>query len=413
MYPVYCQMFGAKHYPLKLKVENYYYFFDLKKKIKKVKPKLIALANPNQPIEVILNLKQISEICKMARRYNSLVIIDEAYYHFNNITAKQLINKFDNLIVVRTFSKAFGLAGMRVGYTMANKKIIGYMMSIKPIYEINAFNIKLIRLLINSINEMKNYTKAVKKGTLRLKRYLASYGIKMHGKYSNTVLFRLKTYSQVKKVTKFLYERKFIIRPMIIDGDNKFLRVTIGSEKIMGKFIKVLDKSLKNMLNKMDQWGKKNVVDFYVNNRNKFSDLYDSEKVPLRKIDKSKIKDILDFGCAVGGFYNIFLKIFNKKIVYHGFDTEINVIKEARKKFKLNKNTKFSKIDKKKKKISSKKYSLTFCTGVLNHNENYKSIKELIRCSSKYIFITLQSSFRKNFIGKLNLTKISFRIKRR
>ena len=64
----------------------------------------------------------------MARRYNSLVIIDEAYYHFNNITAKQLINKFDNLIVVRTFSKAFGLAGMRVGYTMANKNIIGCMM---------------------------------------------------------------------------------------------------------------------------------------------------------------------------------------------------------------------------------------------------------------------------------------------
>ena len=161
------------------------------------------------------------------------------------------------------------------------------------------------------------------------------------------------------------------------------------------------------MQNKMDQWGKKNVVDFYVNNRNKFSDLYDSEKVPLRKIDKSKIKDILDFGCAVGGFYNIFLKIFNKKIIYHGFDTEINVIKEARKKFKLNKNTKFSKIDKKKKKISSKKYSLTFCTGVLNHNENYKSIiKELIRCSSKYIFIdSPRVHLGKSFIGKLNLTK--------
>ena len=65
-------MFGAKHYPLKLKVENYDYFSDLKIKIKKVRPKLIALANPNQPIEVILNLKQISEICKMARKYNSL-----------------------------------------------------------------------------------------------------------------------------------------------------------------------------------------------------------------------------------------------------------------------------------------------------------------------------------------------------
>lgn len=161
------------------------------------------------------------------------------------------------------------------------------------------------------------------------------------------------------------------------------------------------------MLNKMDQWGKKNVVDFYVNNRNKLSDLYDSEKVPLKKVNKSKIKDILDFGCAVGGFYNIFLKIFNKKIVYHGFDTEINVIKEARRKFKLNKNAKFFKIDKKNKKISSKKYSLTFCTGVLNHNENYKSIiKELIRCSSKYVFIdSPRVHLGKSFIGKLNLTK--------
>ena len=103
----------------------------------------------------------------------------------------------------------------------------------------------MIRLLINNLNEMKNYTKAVKKGALKLKKYLANYGIKMYGKYSNTVLFRLKTYSQVKQVTKFLYERKFIIRPMVIDGDNKFLRVTIGSEKIMEKFIKVLDKSFK------------------------------------------------------------------------------------------------------------------------------------------------------------------------
>ena len=245
MYPVYCQMFGAKHYPLKLKVENYDYFKDLKNKIKKVKPKLIALANPNQPIEVILNLKQITEICKIARAYKSLVIIDEAYYHFNNVTAKKLINKFNNLIVVRTFSKAFGLAGMRIGYTMANKKIIGFMMSIKPIYEINAFNIKLVRLLINNLSEMNNYTQAVKKGALQLKSFLNRKGIKMYGKYSNTVLFKLRSFIEVKKTIKYLYDRKFIVRPMVIDGDNRFLRVTIGSTNVMKKFIKTLDQCLR------------------------------------------------------------------------------------------------------------------------------------------------------------------------
>ena len=71
------------------------------------------------------------------------MIVDEAYYHFNNTTAKSLIASCPNLIVVRTFSKAFGMAGMRIGYTISNKKIIGYMLSIKPIYEINAFNMKL------------------------------------------------------------------------------------------------------------------------------------------------------------------------------------------------------------------------------------------------------------------------------
>ena len=173
MYPVYCQMFGAKHFPLNLKVKNYDYFNQLTKKIKKIKPKLVAIANPNQPIEVMLNLKQIKNICKLAEKFGSLVIIDEAYFHFNNVTAQPLINQCKNLIVVRTFSKAFGMAGMRIGYTISNNKIIGYMLSIKPIYEINAFNMKLVRILIKNINVMNNI-KEVSKGRLLLKKFLAT-----------------------------------------------------------------------------------------------------------------------------------------------------------------------------------------------------------------------------------------------
>ena len=96
----------------------------------------------------------------------------------------------------------------------------------------------------------------------------------------------------------------------------------------------------------MSQWGKKNVVDFYTNNRNKVSDLYLSEKKPLSFIKKKKIKSVIDYGCAVGGFYNIFKIYFRKKISYHGLDTEINVIKEAKEKFKNNNKVKFSKIKK-------------------------------------------------------------------
>mgnify|MGYP005993920725 FL=1 len=83
----------------------------------------------------------------------------------------------------------------------------------------------------------------------------------------------------------------------------------------------------------MTQWGKKNVIDFYAGNRNKISDLYLSEKKPLSFIKKKKkVKSILDYGCAVGGFYKIFQQYFNKTIYYHGLDTEKNVIIAAKKK---------------------------------------------------------------------------------
>ena len=245
MYPVYCQMFGAKHYPLNLKIKRYDYFKELCKKINKVKPKLIAIANPNQPIEAILTLKQIKEICRLANKIGSLVIIDEAYYHFNNVTAQPLIKSCKNLIVVRTFSKAFGLAGMRIGYTISNKKIIGLMLSIKPIYEINAFNMKLIRLMLKNIKIMKNYVKEVHKGRMILKIFLNSLNIEMIGKYSNTVLFKLESKNKVDKVIKYLFKNKFIVRPMTIDKDDRFIRTTIGSSKIMKKFIAKLRLALR------------------------------------------------------------------------------------------------------------------------------------------------------------------------
>ena len=193
---------------------------------------------------MILNLKQIKKNLQFSRKIGSLVIIDEAYFHFNNVTAQPLINQCKNLIVVRTFSKAFGMAGMRVGYTISNKKIIGYMLSIKPIYEINAFNMKLVRLLLKNINVMKNYVKEVSKGRLLLKKFLAKKNIEMIGKYSNTVLFKLND-KKVDKVIKYLFSKnKFIVRPMVIDNDDRYIRATIGGTKIMKKFITKLKLAL-------------------------------------------------------------------------------------------------------------------------------------------------------------------------
>ena len=133
---------------------------------------------------------------------------------------------------------------MRICYTISNKKIIGYMLSIKPIYEINAFNMKLVRILIKNIKIMKNYVKEVHKGRKLLDKFLKSQNLEMIGKYSNTVLFKLKNKQKVDKVISYLFKNKFIVRPMVIDNDNRFIRATLGSSKIMKKFISKLKVAL-------------------------------------------------------------------------------------------------------------------------------------------------------------------------
>lgn len=243
MYPVYCQMFKAKYIPLKLKLsKNFNYFNELKKKIFKHKPKIIALANPNQPLEAMLKVSEIEKILKIAKKIKSIVVIDEAYAHFNSVNAIPLIRKYNNIIVVRTFSKAFGLAGARIGYTVANKKLISLLQSIKPIYEVNGVNTRIIEFFLKNINIMLHHVDQISKSRVFFEKFLKSFNIEMIGKYSNTVLFKLDTKYQVNLMIKKLYQKKYIVRPMTIDGDERYIRCTLGHIKTMKHFIKNMKK---------------------------------------------------------------------------------------------------------------------------------------------------------------------------
>ena len=243
MYPLYCKMFNAKYIPFKVNLNSQKdYFNDFVKFIKKNKPKLVAIANPNQPVEVMFNLNQLESICKITKKNKCLFIVDEAYYHYNKISAIKLIKKFENLVVVRTFSKAFGLAGLRIGYSIANKKLIGLMKSIKPIYEINSFNIKIIHFFLNNIKIMKKNVFLINKSKKFLFNELKKMNIRSLGKYSNTVMVELKNDKLAKEIQQKLFKKKFIIRQMQVDGKKNYIRITLGSPKIVKKFTLYLKK---------------------------------------------------------------------------------------------------------------------------------------------------------------------------
>lgn len=137
--------------------------------------------------------------------------------------------------------------------------------------------------------------------------------------------------------------------------------------------------SLKSSKN---SWGYYNVTHFYLKNRNKVSDLYDSEKILLKKI-KTKINSVLDFGCAAGGFNSIFNKIF-KGVHYTGIDFDKEMIKLSKKKYTHK--SKFVLSSNIPRKI--KNHDLVFSTGVMNHVRNYKNIiNRMVQKSKYYTFI--------------------------
>lgn len=104
------------------------------------KTKLIFIANPNNPTGNMLISKE--EASKIAKSFNGLLVIDECYFEIANETMAELTNEFDNILILRSFSKTFGLAGLRVGYGIGSEQVIKYLEMVST--TINPFNVNCI-----------------------------------------------------------------------------------------------------------------------------------------------------------------------------------------------------------------------------------------------------------------------------
>ena len=122
--------------------------------LKKHRPKLFCLPNPDSPTGHILALEDIEEICKSCQETNTLLLIDEAYYPVSEVDCIPLINKFDNLIVIRTTAKAWGMAGLRVGFAASSKELIIRMHNVRPMYEINNIGAYIFDKLLDNYQKV-------------------------------------------------------------------------------------------------------------------------------------------------------------------------------------------------------------------------------------------------------------------
>ena len=202
--------------------------------------KVLFIPNPNQPIEDIISKNEMTKLCKICNKKKILLVVDEAYYMFGAPTAASLIKKFNNIIILRTFSKSLGIPSVRFGFILANKKIISIMNSYRLSYESNFLTDTVVKYFIDNFQIIKNYINKVKIGREYVRNECKKLGFNVIGKYSNFLLIDFRNNLLKKKLIKKLNNKKIYVKSNYTGILQNTILVTCGSKQIMKKFIKTL-----------------------------------------------------------------------------------------------------------------------------------------------------------------------------
>ena len=191
------------------------------------KTKIIFLCSPNNPTG---NSFKYCDVLKLINEFDGIIVLDEAYIDFSsNNSLTGLINEHDNLIITQTLSKAYGMAGLRLGMGLSNKKIIDYINKIKPPYNINSLSEKKVLSELKNIQSVKKNIMIVLNEKLKLQTALVNLCF-VEKVFNSDANFLLVKVDDVKLRCTQLLENGIIVR----DRSNDFLcenclRITVGT----------------------------------------------------------------------------------------------------------------------------------------------------------------------------------------
>ena len=244
IYRIYSRMFGAK--VRFAKEENFTPSVKSIMNCVNKKTKIVFLANPNNPTGTYLNKREVLKLRKKLRS-DILLVIDDAYFEYvkdpEYASGIDLFSKSENVIITRTFSKIYGLAGLRIGWGYGPKKIIKKMYQIKP-----PFNVSRPALFAatQAVLDTKWLNKAIQHNNFWAKKIfdvIDEIGIATNRTNVNFFLINFDLVNQsASKVFNKLANSGILVRQMDVYGIKNSLRVTIGNSKENKKFISVLRK---------------------------------------------------------------------------------------------------------------------------------------------------------------------------
>jgi len=167
MYPVYSQMFGAKVRALEYRRGSEgpeLAIQSVLSHLRDVKPRLFCLPNPDSPTGNTFAPAELRSIVELCASLGTIVLIDEAYHPFYESSCVVWTETFRNLIVARTFAKAWGLAGLRIGYAVGHPEAISYLHKLRPMYEVSTVAAHMIEKILDCPDAMRASVKRLNDG---------------------------------------------------------------------------------------------------------------------------------------------------------------------------------------------------------------------------------------------------------
>jgi len=246
IYRIYSRMNGAK--VIYSKEDNFKVSVrDILKKVTR-KTKIVFIANPNNPTGTYVSKKDLLFLRKKLRS-NILLVVDDAYFEYvkqkDYSSALKLFSKFKNVAITRTFSKIYGLAGLRVGWGYASKEIIDVLNKIKPPFNINSAALSAASAAVKDTAWLNKEIKHVNNWNKKMFNEFEKMKIETNKSYSN---FLLVNFNKVKinssKVFKLLAKAGILVRKMDVYGIKNSLRITIGKSEENRKLIIKMKKIL-------------------------------------------------------------------------------------------------------------------------------------------------------------------------
>lgn len=201
----------------------------------------VIFPNPNAPTGVLESLDFVEDILR--HNQDVIVIVDEAYIDFGGKSAIELLDKYENLLVVQTFSKARSMAGMRIGYAIGNPVLINAMNSVK--FSVNSYTMNQTSLFIGSkiISNKKYFEDTLAKiinTRERTKEKLKAMGFDFPDSKSNFIFATHEKYA-AKDIFEYLKTKKIYVRYFNTPGIDNYLRITIGTDEQMDKLFEALE----------------------------------------------------------------------------------------------------------------------------------------------------------------------------